>query len=177
MAAEPLYKRVMGSEFEKLPSVLKTFHASSSGARGSGVMEVRRGSGPLRRMLAALVGLPPRGKKVKVDVAVTVDGEKEIWSRTFNGSPLVSTQWEEDGYLAERMGQARFIFKLRAEGNGMTFEHCGTRIAGIPVSPELAMRVDARAVARDDGWDLEVKVSAPILGMITTYTGHIVPAP
>jgi len=177
MPAEPLYRRVMGREFDRLPPVLRAFHESAHGARGTGVFEVRTGSGPLRRMIAALAGLPQRGKKVRIDLEVEVVDDKEIWSRSFNGRPLISTQWEEDGFLMERMGQATFLFKLRAEGNGMIFEHCGTRIAGIPLSPSMAMRVDARAVARDDGWDLEVKVSAPILGMITSYTGHIVPAP
>jgi Domain of unknown function (DUF4166) len=175
MADSALYRRIIARDFEKLPLPLQRFHDSPTGGRGSGAATVRRGKGLLRRIIAALMGLPKAGEKVRVDLEVEVIGEREIWRRTFDGRPFTTMQWDADGLLAERAGPVTLRFRLHADQHGMRFEHRGTSIAGVPIPRTLAPSVTADALARGEGWDLRVTITAPLVGMVTTYTGYIIP--
>ena len=122
-----------------------------------------------------MMGLPRPGESVTVDVEVVIEGEREIWRRSFNGRPMRTTQWDAGGLLGERSGPAAFYFKLHADARGLRFEHRRSTIFGIPLPQPLAPRVDADAFVWGDGWDLRVTISMPPFGMIASYTGHIVP--
>ena len=177
MSDNHLYERVLGRGFEKLPPMLRDFHRGAITMRGHGRVVVRCGDGALRRLLARAMGLPRPCEQAMVDLDVTIDGEREIWRRSFDGRPLRTTQWDAGGLLGERSGPGAFIFKLHADARGLRFEHRRTTLFGVPIPRAIAPRVDADAFVRGDGWDLRVTISIPLLGMIKTYTGHIVPQP
>jgi hypothetical protein len=174
MPGSSLYQRILGSDFAKLPTGLQRFHGAAGAARGAGIATVRSGSGVLHRLLARLMGLPRPGENIPIELAVTLDGDREIWWRSFGGRPFTTVQWQNGTLLAERSGPALFYFTLGADAAGLRFEHRGSRIFGVPIPLALSPRVEADAIASGDGWDLRVTIAMPIVGMITSYTGHIV---
>ena len=70
--------------------------------------EVRRGRGPLARMIAAILGFPTAAAQAPVTVAFAPEKDGERWTRKFAGRTFTSTQSRgsaRDEYLlVERFG-------------------------------------------------------------------------
>ena len=64
IATAPPFRRVLGSAFEAMPQRLRELHGTSAHQRWSGRAQVRRGRGPLARIIAAVIGFPPAGEGV-----------------------------------------------------------------------------------------------------------------
>src|SRR5690606_17909903 len=83
--AAPLYRRILGSAFDALPPRVRELHASAATRRWRGQAEVRRGSGLLARIAAAVIGFPGAAAAVPVSVDFTPEGDGERWTRDFGG--------------------------------------------------------------------------------------------
>jgi len=172
---DPLYRRLLGEEFEKLDPALRDFHGRPRGGEGSGIVSVRCGPGFHHRLLARALGLPRPGEHVRVALAVTVDGGGEIWTRSFDGTTLRTIQWAEEGLLAERAGSATFRFRLACDAGGMRFHHHDTTILGMRLPRTIAPSISATITAAERGWNLEVILRVPVIGELLSYRGYIVP--
>src|SRR5260221_8028919 len=74
-AAMPLYQRLLGEAWPRLPAALRAMHGFSDELRAEGVATVERGTGVLSRLLGALFGFPPAGEDVRVSVSFTARRE------------------------------------------------------------------------------------------------------
>jgi hypothetical protein len=110
-----LYRRAPGERFESL----RRFHESPGSATGT--VDIVHGSGPLRRLLAGLMGLPRPGRAVPVTLSVEAYGKGEVWTRPFGATPLVTRQSVEECLLMEAAGPYRFAFRMGIEAIGITF--------------------------------------------------------
>jgi len=171
-----LYRRLLGSDFDRMPEVLRRFHDSvGGGASATGVVRVRRGSRALARALARTLRLPPEGDGVAVMLRVTEVAEHERWERTFGSWRWETRQWLEGGRLIERMGAAKFVFDIAADERGMRFRSVRVAWLGVPVPRGIAVEVEGNVRGFDTEWEIAVVVRAPRLGVITSYEGRITP--
>jgi hypothetical protein len=175
-----LYESVLGDRFDSLPPVLRRFHARN-GAHARGVLRVRRGRRLVARIAGAVMGMPPASEGVAVDLRVAVEHGREVWTREFASKPtrpLVTRQWREGVHLVEAIGPTRTHFELQSEPEGMRFVQRRCAILGVPLPRRLAPHVDCRAWSTDShSWEVEVRISLPIFGLLVEYAGRLIPDP
>src|SRR5205085_5502851 len=58
LGAVPLYRRILGSAWDRLPSPIRHLHSVTSSSTYVGRCEVMRGRSPLAWLLAASIGFP-----------------------------------------------------------------------------------------------------------------------
>ena len=171
---QTLYQRVLADDFSRLPRVLRDFHSRAHGAEARGWVRVKHGRGILRRILARALRLPPVGERVEVALQVKTSGDRETWIRGFNGQRVTTTQWQEDQYLIEKAGPLRFVFRVEADSKELRFHFRHNRIGSMKL-PFPLLCVNARACSTGEKWNIEVTISAPLLGMLAEYSGEITP--
>ena len=175
MNSQTLYQRLLGKDFSKLPVILQQFHGLPEGGCADGVISVERGAGVLRHVAAQFLGLPNAGKEVPLRLQVIPEDGREIWIRHFDGQSLKTLQWQEGSYLVEKAGPLHLFFELAADERGLTFYPRLNRMRGIQVPDPISLRVNANARGLGNCWNIEVTITAPLLGTITTYKGEITP--
>lgn len=169
-----LYQRILGEDFEKLPTALREFHQVGSGV-ALGTITVRRPSDRIRNWLANLLQLPTACNAAPLRLEVNSVGQKERWIREFGGQRLESVQWEEDGLLVEQVGPGSFVFALRADPGGMDFHMRHQRAGVLRLPALLAVNVHTRVSGRPEGWHVSVCVKSALFGELTAYEAHVFP--
>lgn len=167
---KPLYRRILGTQFDCLPAVLQQFHDRQF-ATAHGRFEITRGRGMLRNLLAMLAGFPRAGSDVPVELQVTAIGDREHWSRDFGGQRLETVQWDHEGTLIEAAGPIRFAFDVTADDTSMHFAMRRAWFLSLPIPRLWAPRVTAVAAMHPLGWSVDVQVRAPVLGLLIRYAG------
>jgi Domain of unknown function (DUF4166) len=175
MVAPSLYRRLLGSRFELLPGVLRRFHDADGGGRALGTFQVERGRGLLRNALASLMGFPKAGIDVPVTLKVSIEGDRERWSRRFGDMSVESKQWEKDHLLIEEYGMNSFSSSVAVVGSDVIYEFQRAWLVGIPLPSWLSPRIDGLVTGEETGWRVVVRVFAPVLGEILHYEGWVQP--
>jgi hypothetical protein len=170
-----LYEQLLGASFARLPLIMQRFHASAH-ATATGTFTVRRTPGWFSALVARTFGLPPAGDNVAVFLDVTALREGERWQRRFGAARFDTVQRFKGGRLLERAGLATIAFDVRAEETGMSFASVSYSFAGLRVPRWLAPSIEATTSATPEGWSMEVRVSAPHVGLVERYGGCVVPA-
>jgi hypothetical protein len=159
-----LYPQLLNGSFEKLPGALREFHSRPRGGKASGTVSVRHDSA----VLARLVGFPPSGDNIPLQLEVVAGENSELWIRRFGGVVLQTTQRRDGNLLLEMFGPVRMFFRILADERGMRFECQRARLWGIP----LPLRVEARVWGNATSWEMEVTV-----GGVGSYRGAMAAAP
>lgn len=146
------------------------------GGHAAGLFEVRWSSNPLARLIARLSGLPRPGDGVRVELRVEADAQGETWRRTFDGRPLVTRQWAEEGLLVELApGGVELRFALEAREGVLYFvqRRAALRLGRLrlPLPARLAPGVTARVSGDGARTHVEVELRAPLLGRLCHYAG------
>lgn len=104
-------------------------------------------------------------------------GDGERWLRAFGDRPLHSAQWRSGDLLVEGLGLVQCWFRLHAEGGALVFEHVrstlGLRGLGLPLPRWLAPRIEGRAGPLRDEVHVDVRIFAPIAGLLVAYEGRV----
>ena len=169
-----LYQAVLGPEFARLAPVLRGFHGEPEGGRAHGRLRVVRGAGLLARFAGWCIGAPAAGEGVSVDMHVEVRGERERWTQSFAGAPMITRQWREGDRLIEALGPSALVFALERDGEAMLFRQRGCRVLGIPLPRWLSPAIEARASASErgrDSWAIAVEIRLPAIGLVVGYSG------
>lgn len=182
-ACLPLYHRILGSAFERLPPAIAEMHSAgpAGGARvASGRARTERGRGFLAGIVARLIGFPAAGEDVPVTVRFTADGEKEIWTRDFEDKSFRSLQLEGKGrdrhLLAEVFGPFRVLVALVQEGNKLRLVVRGWRFFGVPLPLFLAPGGETYEEEREGRFHFHVEIGGRLTGLVVRYTGWLVVA-
>jgi len=169
-----LYEQLLGASFARLPLTMRRFHASAH-ASANGTFAVQRTRGWFSALAATMFRLPPPDENVAVSLDVTALPEGERWRRRFGAARFDTVQHFEGGRLLERAGLATIAFDVRAEGTGMSFASVSCSFAGLRIPRWLAPSIEATTSATPEGWSMEVRVSAPHIGLVERYGGYVVP--
>jgi hypothetical protein len=168
----PLFRRVLGAEFETLPPVVRTLHAASGHRRYRGQVEVVRGGNPLARLFAWATRLPPAGQG-EVEVEIDASGEEEKWTRHSGGHAMSSRLWERNGLLREQLGLARFGFRLTVEQDGIVWRVERITALGLPLPARWFGNVRARESEFEGRYRFDVAASMPVVGLLVHYRGWL----
>jgi hypothetical protein len=178
-AGEPLYRRILGDAYAMLPQPLQVMHDLKSELTATGVASVERGKGLLARLAAAIVGFPPAGDDIPVQVTFRLNGGRELWQRNFAGRRFESTQEEGQGrsarLMCERFGVLSFVMALVIEAERMRLVMRRWSLLGLPLPLWLAPRIDAYEYVEAGRFRFHVEISHPLTGLIVRYRGWLVP--
>ncbi|MEA2785872.1 MAG: hypothetical protein QOF71_1976 [Candidatus Eremiobacteraeota bacterium] len=171
-----LYERLLGTSFARLPAALRRFHGRAGG-RADFALEVTHEPGFLRNAVARILRMPAAAARAPGTLVVTVQGDREVWVRTFPDMTRRTTQWIDAGRLVEQAGAMQFLFAVDAGERGMRFAQTGCRVFGRPLPRALAPRIETVVRGDDVGWNVLVSIAVPLLGRIATYGGPVTPQP
>jgi len=170
-----LYASLLGPAWERLAPSVQRLH--SAGVQARGVFLVRRGEGRLARLLATLLRMPPAGSGVPVTLSVDLVRGCERWTRLFGDRSLRTWQWQRGALLVEAFGLAQCLFRLRAEGGALVFEYVAARLGfrrfALPLPRALSPRIEGRAAPSDDDVRVDIRIHAPLVGLIIAYDGRV----
>ncbi|PDT16384.1 saccharopine dehydrogenase [Rhizobium sp. J15] len=175
--AQPLYRQILGSAFDRLPPAISAIHAG--GARtASGRARIERGRGFLARAVARLIGFPAASEDVPVTVRFAAKGDTEIWTRTFGDKSFRSILAEGKGrdrhLLAEVFGPFRVLLALVPEGERLRLVVRGWRFCGIPLPLFLAPGGETYEEERDGRFHFYVEIGGRVTGLVVRYRGWLV---
>jgi hypothetical protein len=123
--------------------------------------------------------MPPATDAIAITLAVEAAEGVERWVRTFGEQPLHTLQWRRDAWLVEGLGLVQCWFQLRAEGGALIFEQVratiGSRGFAVPLPRWLSPRIEGRAEPRGDDAHVDVRIHAPLAGLLVAYDGHVTP--
>ena len=178
MTPAPLYQRVLGDAWTALPEPLQALHAVTGEHRFRGAADVDRGRGPLAAAAAAVIGFPPAGRDVPVEVTLRRMGDSELWVRSFAGRQFRTRQrsGHRERLLIESFGPIDFVIELAVEEGRLRLLMRGWRLYGLPLPAMLAPRADAYESAQDGRFHFYVEVRQPLVGLIVRYRGWLQPA-
>jgi hypothetical protein len=168
-----LYARALGAAFDLLPKALRRFHSQTGVAIAEGTVSVTRGRGRLRNFIATAMRLPREAEAIRVRLKVTPEGDAECWLRQFGDLDLATRQWLQGDLLTEAAGWLRFVFRLSADTTGMVFSLVQRRVLCVPLPALLAPCVSAATRGNDESWCMDIRVTAPIVGMLVCYSGEM----
>ncbi len=172
----PLYARVLGPGFERLPPAVAAIHLVVGVAGAAGAGEVTRGRGPLARLICALMRFPPAGRHaLHVTFEVTGDAKGERWTRDFGGYRFSSRLGQWRGCLTETFGPLRFAFDLPCDEAGLAMVLRGWSAFGLPLPRALAPRIAAREWQEGEDFHFDVALALPLFGPLIRYRGSLSP--
>lgn len=169
----PLYARVMGQRFDKLPEAVRAMHRVCGDAGASGEATVERGGNLAARLVASVMRFPRAGAHTLHVSFIERDGV-ETWTRTFGDRSFTSQLSEHKGRLFERFGPLRFQFELPSDARGLEMRMVGWSCIGVPLPLVLAPRSIAREWEEAGRFNFDVPIALPLVGMVVHYRGWLV---
>lgn len=168
----PLYRRILGPDYEALPQPVRALHDLVGDAGAAGTATVRRGRSLPARLVCAVMRFPPEGEH---DLHVSFDERCGIerWTRDFSGHTFTSELSQRGARLVERFGPLRFCFDLPANASGLTMVMRGWSVFGMPMPIRLAPRSTAREWAEGEDFCFDVPVALPGIGKLIHYSGRL----
>jgi saccharopine dehydrogenase-like NADP-dependent oxidoreductase len=177
--ALPLYRRLLGEAYARLPAPLQAMHDLDGAMVAEGSATVERGGSLLARVAAALIGFPQAGTNVPVKVEFKSENGCETWRRTFGGRSFFSTQEQGRGrfewLLCERFGPLNAGMALVLDDGRLRLIVRRWSLFGIPMPLWLAPRGDSYEYAEDGRFHFHVEIAHPLTGPIVRYRGWLVP--
>jgi hypothetical protein len=175
-AQRSLYERVMGPAWERLPPAIREIH-DGRGKVAQGRASVRRGTGLLSSIVAALFRFPRAGDDFPVIVKFNADACTETWVRSFGGRGFSSKLKEGRGaaerLLCESLGPFTFAQALVVEGEGLRLVMRRWTVFGIPMPLWLGPRSNSRETAHDGRYCFSIELTHPLTGLIVKYEGWL----
>ena len=170
--SESLFRRVLGAEFESLPTTVKAIHLATGARSYRGQVRVTRGSNPLSRLVAWATRLPPAGEGA-LEVEIEASDRQERWTRHIGGRPMPSRLWEAEGLLCERLGLAEFGFRLSVRNGVLGWRVARVRVLGLPLPPSAFHAVLAHESESEGRYWFEVTATLPLVGLLVHYRGWL----
>jgi Domain of unknown function (DUF4166)/Saccharopine dehydrogenase NADP binding domain len=170
----PLYRRVMGADFDALPPIVKKMHNIVGNAGALGSARVTRGTSTIASLICAIMGFPPAGDS---PLHVTFDEHlgRETWTRDFNGKCFKSILAQSGGKLTESFGPLTFKFNLTPENQSLNMHLLGWTAFGVTMPLWLAPTTKAREWADGDDFCFDVAIDLPFIGRVVRYEGRLKP--
>ena len=167
----PLFPRVLGSEFDRLPPRVQRLHRNGSRSY-RGEVTVERGRRWLGRLCAWVARLPPAFVgAIRVDIEVDAVGER--WARHVDGRAMRSRLWARQGLLCERLGPLVFRFRLGVRQGRLEWSVARVALLGVPLPVGLFREVHARESEQAGRYHFDVAAALPLAGLLVHYRGWL----
>ncbi len=170
----PLYQRVLGAAFERLPPEIREMHQVERRRNAAGRAQVTRGRGLASRIVGWLVGFPAAATDVEVRVVFTALHGVETWTRTFGGRAFRSTQKAAgQGILVERFGAFACALRVTASEEELELAPIRAALLGLPLPRILLPRIVATERVVDGRFCFRVEIELPFFGPLICYRGWL----
>lgn len=172
---KPLYRRVLGDGFDKLPEVTRRLHRGRPAIVASGEALVAPADGALGRFVARRFGLPQIDGRVPLKVVIESRDGREHWTRFFDDVPTRSVMSAAPGGLIEeRFGPLAVRMRLTARGDGLDMAPVSATWHGIPLPRSLLPRIKAEERVDEGGRHrFDVEIAVPLAGRLVAYRGYL----
>jgi hypothetical protein len=159
---------------DAMPGMVAALHADQPRTLGRGIAQVERGRGLVARLLALVIGFPPTGLAMPLDIEIVRSDREERWTRRFAGQGFTSRLTRRDGRVVEHFGLLAFAFDLEPvpRGHRMLLRRwwCGP----VPLPPGLAPRIAATETDENGRFGFDVRIALPLFGLLIAYRGSLV---
>jgi YfiH family protein len=172
-AMQPVFVRVLGDAFARLPPRVRALHSAAGLRRYRGRAEVRRGAGWLSRLCGWATSLPAASTETPIDVEIDASADEETWTRRFGTRPMRSRLRQKGALLRERLGLATFEFALSARDGVLRWEPRRVSALGFPLPARWFRGVRATESQRDGRYRFEVEAALPWIGELVRYEGWL----
>ena len=175
-AGLPLYRRVLGPDFDRLPPEIRALHDIDRPARAAGRCEIRRGDNRLALWAGGLLRLPLPGREMPVAVDFLPGDGREIWRRDFAGRGFQTVQEAcagAPGEMIERFGPLAFRLALSASRERLILKLRGVRFLGVPLPRPLWPRIAAGERVEGGAFVFDIAVGLPLIGLLVHYRGWL----
>ena len=176
----PLYARVLGATFDRLPKPVQAMHAFIASDHVTGRGTVMRGRDPIARLIGWAFRFPPVQDDIPIEVTFLVDEKGETWSRNFAGhrfrSRLAVRQEGGKEILVETFGPLTFAFDLIGHAAGLEMKIRAWRAFGLPMPLFLIPRIAAIEAVVEGRFTFDVRIALPWGPLIVHYAGWLTPA-
>lgn len=180
-AEEPLFARLLGDAWHRVPAPIRQLHSLPAGAIAHGSAQVERGSGRLANAVASLFGFPRAADELPVVVQFQSRDGVEAWTRRFGRETFSSTLYEGRGrsarLLVERFGPMAFAQALVLDGGRLRLVLRRWSLLGVPLPLFLAPRSHSHEHEQGGRFHFHVEISLPWLGLLVRYRGDLSPTP
>lgn len=172
----PLYARIMGDGFARLPPVVRALHLVNGELAATGAAEVIRGRSLAARLIGWIAGFPPAGR---TDLMVRMDevAGVETWHRDFGGHALFSRLSQHKRLVVERFGPIRFAMALPNQADGLSMHIVKWWLGPVRMPLFLAPRCVAVEREADGLFHFDVAIRLPLIGPLVHYRGWLEPPP
>lgn len=174
---QPLFHRVLGDAWQQLPEPIRRVHDVDEVRRFDGIARVVRGRSTAARLIARLIGFPPDGESVDLEVTMTPDGGAEAWARDFGGHRFRSRLSEGSGrmmgLLRESFGPFHFGISLELRGDRLHYAMRKWCLWRLPMPGFLLPRGRMFERAADGRFWFHVEIRMPLAGHVVTYAGWL----
>lgn len=168
----PLYARVMGDRFDRLPPAVRSLHDVLGDGGAAGEAVVTGPANPIAALVARIVGFPPAGTQ-RLHVGFTECDGIETWVRDFNGRRFRSRLGQRGGCLVERFGPLRFAFDLSSDDSGLAMILRRWWIGPLRLPLMFAPRSPAKEWEQDGRFNFDVPIALPLVGRLVHYRGWL----
>lgn len=173
---KPLYRRVMGDGFERLPEVTRRLHRGRPAVIAEGEAVVAPAENAIARLIARWLGVPVEEGRVPVRVVIESREGREHWTRFFADKPMRSVMsMAPGGLIEESFGPVSIRMRLVPRGDGLDMERVSGRLWGVSLPGFLLPTITAEERVDTGGRHrFEVEITLPLLGRLIAYRGYLV---
>ncbi len=173
MSGPSLYAQVLGADFQRLPPVVRRFHALTGHTQLQGWVTVAAPSGLWARCLAWCLGAPQHAASGALRFELWASPAAETWIRHFPGRVMRSDMRVVSGQLQEQLGAVRLRFALSATPAQLSMQLVQLHCLGLPCPRWLMPQVRAVETEAQGRFKFEVHAALPWVGTVASYRGHL----
>ncbi|MFL6664431.1 MAG: DUF4166 domain-containing protein [Rhizobacter sp.] len=179
LVGKPLYERILGNAWNRLPAAIRHLHTVSSESSFEGLCEVRRGRNPISRLISACIGFPAAGVDRPIAVKLVSRADGEVWVRSVGGQRFSSVQTTAAGDLEwlvrERFGPVFVDIALLVEGDRLCYVVRRWGLGSLALPLAWGPRSTATEASEAGRFCFDVEIRHPLTGLIVAYRGHLLP--
>ncbi len=172
-----IFPALLGDTFSELPEPLQELHRGEHSSEWQGDATVRGAENLLGRIVGALFNLPAHDHQTEARVSIEVTGDGETWTRSFGGkqfrSHLSLGTGREAGMMCERFGILTVAMAITWQDDRLWFVPRRWRIGPLPLPSALLPKGNSFECLRDGMFAFDVRVEAPLVGLIAAYKGTL----
>lgn len=173
MSAIPIYRQVLGEDFDQLPRMVREFHSVLGDAKYSGRVVIDGPDNSFGRLIAWCSGLPRVSTEQAFEFSMQADENSETWRRHFPDGDMVSLLRAVDGCLVERLGVFQLGFRLDVATDKLSMLLDRVTAFGIPCPSILFPRVTAEEYGDDERFYFNIEMHMPLVGRVVAYKGYL----
>ncbi len=176
---DPIFPTLLGDTFSDLPTPLQELHRGECSSEWVGNASARGAQNLAGRIVAALFGFPDHDGHSRAHVAIEVSPDGETWTRSLGDkrfrSRLSLGTGDDAGLMCERFGIITVAMAIAWEDDKLWFMPRRWRIGSLPLPTALLPKGGSFEHVRDGSFAFDVRIEAPIFGLIAAYEGTLRP--